>query len=152
MLDTVLCERKPLYVALIEHDKGSLYGVRFPDLPGCYSAGKSAAEAAENAIEAVRLWAADALDSDESLPLARQLDELVADGDIKNALAQGAIAALVPLYLSIYLSIYLERGRTTRVNISLDVGTLAAIDDAADRRGLTRSGFVAEAAREKIGM
>jgi len=136
--------KAPHYVGLIEHDKGSLYGVRFPDLPGCYSAGKSAAEAAENAIEAVRLWAADALDSDESLPLARELDELVADADIKNALAQGAIATLVPLYV--------ERGRTTRVNISLDVGTLAAIDDAAGRRGLTRSGFVAEAAREKIGI
>ena len=26
--------RTPYYVALIEHDVGSLYGVRFPDLPG----------------------------------------------------------------------------------------------------------------------
>ena len=106
--------------------------------------GETAAEAAENAMEAVRLWAADALDGGETLPAARPLDEVLADGDIKNAIARGAITTLVPLYL--------ERGRATRVNISLDAGTLAAIDDAAGRRGLTRSGFVAEAAREKIGM
>jgi metal-responsive CopG/Arc/MetJ family transcriptional regulator len=37
-----------------------------------------------------------------------------------------------------------------KANLSLDAGLLAAIDDAAASRGLTRSAFLASAAREKI--
>jgi metal-responsive CopG/Arc/MetJ family transcriptional regulator len=37
-----------------------------------------------------------------------------------------------------------------RANLSLDAGLLDAIDEAARKRGLTRSGFLATAAREKI--
>jgi HicB_like antitoxin of bacterial toxin-antitoxin system len=40
--------------------------------------------------------------------------------------------------------------RSVRANISLDAGLLEAIDAEAKRRGLTRSSFVANAAREKI--
>lgn len=132
------------YVALIEHEPGTLYGVRFPDLPGCYSSGDSAGDAAENAMEAVRLWAEDAIDAGETLPEARALDAVLADADTREAIAAGAIPVLVPLYLA--------SGRTTRANISIDTGELAMIDDAAKSYGLTRSGFLVEAAREKIGM
>lgn len=132
------------YVALIEHEPGTLYGVRFPDLPGCYSAGDTADEAAENAMEAARLWAEDALEAGETLPDARPLDAVLADGDIREAIAAGAIPVLVPLYLA--------SGRTTRANISIDTGELAMIDDAAKSYGLTRSGFLVEAAKEKMGV
>jgi metal-responsive CopG/Arc/MetJ family transcriptional regulator len=37
-----------------------------------------------------------------------------------------------------------------RANLSLDAGLLDAIDDAAKAHGLTRSAFLASAAREKI--
>ena len=132
------------YVALIEHEPGTLYGVRFPDLPGCYSSGETADEAAENAMEAVRLWAEDAIDSGETVPEARPLDAVLADADTREAIATGAVPVLVPLYMA--------TGRSTRANISIDAGELAAIDDAAKSYGLTRSGFMIEAAREKIGM
>ncbi|MCL2715330.1 MAG: type II toxin-antitoxin system HicB family antitoxin [Alphaproteobacteria bacterium] len=89
--------KKQNYVALIEHDKGTLYGVRFPDLPGCYSAGESAAAAAENAMEAVRLWAEVALDRGESPPVVRPPDEVLADEAIRNAIVHGAVPILVPL-------------------------------------------------------
>ncbi len=41
-------------------------------------------------------------------------------------------------------------GRPVKANLSLDAGLLDAIDEAAKRRGLTRSAFLASAAREKI--
>jgi hypothetical protein len=44
----------------------------------------------------------------------------------------------------------MDAGRAVGVNLSLDAGTLAAIDEAANARGLTRSAFLASAAREKI--
>lgn len=37
-----------------------------------------------------------------------------------------------------------------KANLSLDAGLLEAIDAAAKARGLTRSGFLASAARAKI--
>jgi Ribbon-helix-helix protein, copG family len=41
-------------------------------------------------------------------------------------------------------------GRVKKANVSLDAGTLAAIDNEARARGLTRSAFLASAALEKI--
>ena len=56
--------------------------------------------------------------------------------------AHGGILAYVPLVL--------DAGRPVKANLSLDAGLLDAIDEAAERRGLTRSAFLASAAREKI--
>ena len=44
----------------------------------------------------------------------------------------------------------LDAGRPVKANLSLDAGLLDPIDEAAERRGLTRSAFLASAAREKI--
>jgi hypothetical protein len=44
----------------------------------------------------------------------------------------------------------LDAARRVKANLSLDAGLLSAIDEAAERRGLTRSAFLASAAREKI--
>src|SRR5580693_2577221 len=104
------------YVALVDGNAGA-YGVTVPDLPGCTSAGDTTDEALRNAIDAVRLWAEDAL-------------------------AEGAALAIVPLLIDV--------GRPAKANLSLDAGLLAAIDEAASARGLTRSAFLAGAAREKI--
>jgi Ribbon-helix-helix protein, copG family len=43
-----------------------------------------------------------------------------------------------------------DSGRSAKDNISLDAGTLEALDEAAHERGLSRSVFIASAAREKI--
>jgi hypothetical protein len=57
-------------------------------------------------------------------------------------LKKGAALAVVPLLI--------DSGRSVKANLSLDTGLLAAIDDAAAARGLTRSAFLSTAAREKI--
>jgi metal-responsive CopG/Arc/MetJ family transcriptional regulator len=43
-----------------------------------------------------------------------------------------------------------DAGRPAKANVSLDAGILEAIDEAAREHGLTRSAFIASAAREKI--
>jgi hypothetical protein len=43
-----------------------------------------------------------------------------------------------------------DRGNPAKANISLDTGTLAAIDEEAAAHGLTRLAFMASAALEKI--
>jgi predicted RNase H-like HicB family nuclease len=57
-------------------------------------------------------------------------------------LAEGAFLIMVP---------WIGRNsKSARVNISLDKAMLAAIDQAAAMRHLTRSAFLAEAARNEI--
>ena len=64
------------------------------------------------------------------------------DRDVRRALKAGATTMLVPLLA--------DPGRTVRVNVTVERGLLSQIDEAAEARGLTRSGFLAQAAREKI--
>ncbi len=129
------------YVALLDGKPGA-YGVVVPDLPGCTAAAATTDEALRRATEAVRLWAEDALADGEKLPKPRSAETLRADPEVATALAEGAALAIVPLVR--------DAGRPAKANLSLDAGLLAAIDEAAAARGLTRSAFLASAAREKI--
>lgn len=129
------------YVALVDGEAGA-YGVIVPDLPGCTSGGATTVEALHHAIEAVRLWAEDAIADGEELPAPRSAEALRADPKIAAAIAAGAALAIVPLLIDL--------GRPAKANLSIDAGVLSAIDEAAAARGLTRSAFLAGAAREKI--
>jgi predicted RNase H-like HicB family nuclease len=128
------------YVALIDGKKGA-YGVVVPDLPGCTSQGRTIDAAYRNAIEAVRLWVEDALEDGEKIPEPRSMAEIVADPELRREHA-GAALVLVPLVRNV--------GRPKKANVSLDAGTLDAIDAEARAHGLTRSAFIASAAIEKI--
>jgi predicted RNase H-like HicB family nuclease len=129
------------YVALVDGRAGAI-GVVVPDLPGCSSGGGTVDEALRNAQEAVGLWADEMLAQGGKVPAPRPLEAAFADPEIAAALSEGAALALVPLVR--------DSGRAARANISIDAGLLDAIDEAAAARGLTRSAFLASAAREKI--
>lgn len=129
------------YVAIVDGKPGS-FGVVVPDLPGCTSAGGTIDAALRNAVEAVTLWVEDARADGEKIPKARSAEKLRHDPEVAAALAEGGVLAYVPLVL--------DAGRPVKANLSLDAGLLSAIDEAAERRGLTRSAFLASAAREKI--
>jgi len=66
----------------------------------------------------------------------------MSDKEVRKALKGGATTMLVPLVAS--------PGRTVRVNVTVERGLLEQIDEAAAARGLSRSAFLAQAAREKI--
>lgn len=55
---------------------------------------------------------------------------------------EGAIVAAIPLVRDL--------GSTTRINVSLDLGLLEAIDSEARQRGQTRSAFIASAVRKEL--
>ena len=129
------------YIALIDGKAGA-YGVVVPDLPGCTAMGRTVDQALRNAIDAVRLWAGDARAHGEALPAPRRIDVLRKEREVARALRAGATLAVIPLIL--------DAARPAKANLSLDAGLLAAIDEAAAAHGLTRSAFIASAAREKI--
>lgn len=129
------------YVALIDAADGA-FGVVFPDAPGCTAMGGTQQEAIDNALDALAEWMSDEIDDGRQLPVARDIDEVTRDPDVAAALSTGSVLAVIPLVM--------DAGRLARANISIDAGLLAEIDEAARLRGVTRSAFMAAAAREKI--
>lgn len=129
------------YIGLVDAAEG-VFGVSFPDAPGCTAMGNTQQEAIDNAADALAEWVSDELADGRTVPSARSLDELGRLPEVTAALAQGAVMTMVPLIL--------DTGRVARANISIDTGLLADIDEAARLRGVTRSAFLAAAAREKI--
>jgi predicted RNase H-like HicB family nuclease len=123
------------YHAVVHKQENSAFGVQFPGLPGCFSAADEIGDVIPNAVEALSLWFED---EDEIEPASVEAVRAHAADD----LADGAFLVMVPWI-----------GRSSapaRVNISIDRATLAAIDMAAGQRRLTRSAFLAEAARNEI--
>ena len=124
------------FYAIVHKDADSAYGVEFPDLPGCFSAADELDDVVPNAIEALSLWFEDGEADVE--PSAIEAVRAAAADD----LAAGAFLVMVP---------WIGRsGKPQRINISIDGSMLAAIDSAASMRRLTRSAFLAEAARNEI--
>ncbi len=125
---------EPLRYTVLIDGKAGAYGVVFPDLPGCVAMGRTIDEALAHAADAVRDWFELSEEHGEEVPLPRPLEKLRRDPDVAAALAEGASLASVPLVR--------ETGRPVKANLSIDSGVLAAIDDAATRHKLTRSGMV----------
>jgi predicted RNase H-like HicB family nuclease len=114
------------------------WGVRFPDLDGCVGCGSTPEAAIANAAKALRDVVAHKSCGGFALPKTRSLSEILASGEV----AAGETTVLIPLLL--------DAGRSVRANVTFDAGLLSAIDAAAKDRGVTRSAFLASAAREKI--
>lgn len=120
------------YPAIIERGKG-VFGVFFPDLPGCVSAGKTQDEAARNAEEALAMHLEALIKDGEALPEPTKLDAIATDDDVDVA------AKLV---------VRAETPRTgERVNIVMDMSLLNRVDRSAAERGMSRSGLLSDAAR-----
>ena len=129
------------YVALVHKDPSSAYGVSFPDLPGCYSAGDSLDEATQNAVEGLAAFVRWLEADGNPVPPPRTIDEIVDDPSLVED-REGAMLVVIPLVRDL--------GSTTRINVSLDLGLLEAIDSAARQRRQTRSAFIASAVRKEL--
>ena len=131
------------YLALVEYDDAAAaYGLVIPDFPGCNAMGGTFEEAEAHGIEGLREWAVDILAEGMELPRARTIAELRQDPTLFDDITANTIITSLPLYL--------DGARPVRANLSIEAGVLAEIDEAARRRGLTRSAFLVSAARDKI--
>src|SRR6516225_4186088 len=99
------------YIALIHKDADSDYGVSFPDLPGCVSAGSTMDEAIANAKEALSLHIEGMLEDRDEVPPPTDADTI----NREDALLIAAID--VP-----------DNLKVERVNITVPAITLARID------------------------
>lgn len=122
------------YIAYIRKDRGSAYGVEFPDLPGCISAGRTVEEAHAMGSEALAAYVEFLIEKGRPVPRASTLDDLKNDRHRKDA-----VVSFIELDESLF--------RPERVNVMIPKGLLARIDAAA---GGNRSRFLVDAAEERL--
>ncbi len=127
------------YVGILD-GSGKSYSIRIPDLPGCYGAGLTPEAAIADAMSAARDWISHRAVKGEAAPKSRSMAQIMKMEEIDPT--QNEVAVILPVVL--------DAGRTVRASLTFDAGLLAAIDAEAARRGLTRSAFLASAARERL--
>ncbi len=125
------------YIALIHKDRGTEYGVSFPDLPGCISAGATLDEARSMAAEALALHLEGMVADGEAIPEPSSLEDIMSNKENLDG-----VAVLIPAPA--------QAAKTVRVNITLPEDVLSEIDRYAEREGFTRSGFLAQAAKKAM--
>lgn len=132
------------YRALIVQDEGDGfqegYGVVFPDLPGCTSTGDTVEQAYEHAFEALALHIEGMIEEHAPLPEPSPFNAPLPQWLAAEA---GRIerTVLVPVKLP---------GGAIRISITMDKGLLSRLDAIASANGDTRSGYIAEAVRERM--
>ncbi|WP_419321016.1 type II toxin-antitoxin system HicB family antitoxin [Caulobacter sp. ErkDOM-E] len=124
------------YIALIHKEAASDYGVSFPDLPGCVTAGSTLDEARAMAEEALALHLEGLAEDDEPIPEPSSLEAVMTDPVNRDGVAILVMAE--------------TKTKIVRVNITLPDDTLRAIDQYAEAHGFTRSGFLAQAAKRAM--
>jgi len=116
------------YIALIHKQAASDYGVSFPDLPGCVTAGSTLDEARAMAEEALALHLEGLAEDGEPMPEPSSLEAVM-----NNPVNRDGVAILVMAE---------TRTKIVRVNITLPDDTLRAIDQYAEahdpHRGFTQ--------------
>ncbi|MEA2880094.1 MAG: hypothetical protein QOF14_5290 [Hyphomicrobiales bacterium] len=82
------------YIALVHKDVGTSYGVSFPDVRGCISAGDTFEEAVALAAEALAGHFESMLEDGDPIPAPRTFEELKQDREFIDDSA-GAIVTMI---------------------------------------------------------
>jgi predicted RNase H-like HicB family nuclease len=84
------------YIALVHKDEGTSYGVSFPDVPGCISAGDTFEEAVENAAEALAGHLAVMKADGDRIPSPRSFEELKRNAEFRDDAADAIVTVVTP--------------------------------------------------------
>jgi predicted RNase H-like HicB family nuclease len=125
------------YIALIHKDADSDYGVSFPDLPGCVTAGVNLDDARRMAEEALALHLEGMEADGDPIPEPSSLEAVMADRENHDGVAILVKAPQKP-------------ARIVRVNMTVPQDELERIDKFAGEHGYTRSGFLLHAAKREM--
>ncbi|KGE01215.1 type II toxin-antitoxin system HicB family antitoxin [Rhizobium sp. YS-1r] len=125
------------YIGLIHKEAGSDYGVSFPDFPGVVTAGSTLDEARQMAEEALAFHVEGMAEDGEAVPEPSSLEGVMSDPANRDGVA-------------ILVSLKTQAAKAVRINVTLPEDVLQRIDTFAEASGLSRSGFLARAARHEM--
>ncbi|RAK61071.1 hypothetical protein DJ021_15260 [Phenylobacterium hankyongense] len=123
-----------LYVAVASGDQTLGYQAVVPDLPGCSAAGADLGELLGNARQTVGAHLQSLADAGQEWPRPTPIEQI--------QVPPSAVAVLVDVEVE---------DTPVRVNISIGEQLLKRLDAAAELRGASRSGFIAQAVRISLG-
>lgn len=129
------------FPVVLHKDADSDYGVIVPDVPGCFSAGSTVAQALESVKEALSLHYEGLVADGSPLPQVHEIDD-----HLDNPEYAGGVWAVVEFDITPYF------GKSVRFNATLPEQLLERIDQTVrrDQRYSSRSGFLAAAALREL--
>jgi predicted RNase H-like HicB family nuclease len=125
------------YIGLIHKEADSHFGVSFPDFPGVATAGTTLDDARAVAEEVLAFHIEGLVEDGEAIPEASSLEDVMADPDNRSGVA-------------ILVAVKTEAPKVIRVNVTLPSDILEQIDKYVEAHGLSRSGFLAQAAKKAM--
>lgn len=125
------------YIGLIHKQAESDYGVSFPDFPGVVTAGETLDEARTMAEEALAFHVHGMIEDGDAIPEPSSLELIMAEPENRDGVA-------------ILVTLRSQPPKSVRINITLPEDVLQTIDSFAEANGMSRSGFLARAARHEI--
>lgn len=126
------------YIALIHKDADSAYGASFPDFPGAVTAASTLEELRSEAEELLALHLEGMAEDGDPIPEPTSLDIVAGYPDYRDAVAVLVVKAPESLAPAV------------RINITIPDPVLKRIDRHAAKQGLTRSGFLVQAAKKEM--
>jgi predicted RNase H-like HicB family nuclease len=125
------------YIGLIHKESDSHFGVSFPDFPGVVTAGTTLDDARAMAEEVLAFHIEGLVEDGEAIPEASSLEDVMADPDNRSGVA-------------ILVAVKTATAKVIRVNVTLPGDILEQIDKYAEAHGLSRSGFLTQAAKKAM--
>lgn len=123
------------YIAIVRKEEGACYGVEFPDIPGCFSAGDTLEEARVNAHDALQGHLAMLAEDGDPIPAPSPLEAVMSLPEYADA--------------AVFL-VSVPDQRSVRLNISLPSALVAKVDTYVKARHMSRSAFLAMAANKAM--
>ncbi|MDO5674767.1 MAG: type II toxin-antitoxin system HicB family antitoxin [bacterium] len=127
------------FPVVLHTDDGIRFGVTVPDLPGCFSAGDTFDEALDSVVEAIDLHLEGLTEEGGEIPVPRSIADHRKNPDFHDG-----------VWAAVEVDVTRFEGKAEKINITLPRRLLFRIDAYASAHGKTRSGFLAEAAREAM--
>ena len=124
----------PVYVH--QGDDNHAHGVTIPDFPGCFSAADNWDDLPYRIQEAVELYCDG---EDMTIPPPSSLEALQSDKQYQDG-----------IWMMVNIDVDRLETKPVRLNISLPSNLVQQIDHWAKDHAMTRSGFLAQAARESM--
>lgn len=123
-----------LFIALVKGDQVAGYDATFPDVPECQAAGRDLAELLVKAREALTARLEALEQAGEAWPTPTPIEQVT--------VPVGSMAIPVDIAID---------DPPIRVNVSLGERLVQRLDAAAEAKGMTRSGFIAQSVRATLG-
>ncbi|WP_140919042.1 type II toxin-antitoxin system HicB family antitoxin [Limnobaculum xujianqingii] len=123
-------------------DKGnSSFGVRVPDIPGCFSGGDNYQDALENAREAIEAHVELLVEDGDPIPKATSIEHYLTDSDYSEV-----IWALVDVDITRLM------GKCEKINVTLPAILIRRIDQFVLNHPEygSRSGFLSRIAADRV--